>query len=246
MTQMASEPRPTRRERQRQATLQEIVEAANEQLRLVGPQGLTLSAVARELGMTAPALYRYVDGVDGLITLLIADGYSDLAEQLETAAGSRGADDPGGRFLQVAEAGRDWARNDPARWGLLFGSPLPGYAAPEDGPTEVLARRAAGVFWQLIADADAAGLLGPPLVAEVDPATLPLLEADTPLNAQVPLSTATQAATWAAISLLLGAIAVEVFKHMPQCDEPTARAVFRSKVLVAMRIVGLPDPRVAT
>jgi AcrR family transcriptional regulator len=245
MTDMASGPRPTRRERQRQATLQEIVEAANAQLRRVGPQGLTLSAVARELGMTAPALYRYVDGVDGLITLLIADGYTSLAEQMEAAAQVHDADDPGGRFLRVAEAAREWARNDPARWGLLFGSPLPGYAAPPDGPTTALAQRAAGVFWQLIAEADAAGLLGPPLVADVDPAALPLLQENTPVTAAGPLSHATESATWSAISLLLGAIAVEVFKHMPQCDEPTALAVFRSKVLVALRIVGLPDPRVA-
>ena len=237
---MTATPSPTRRERQRLSTLQEIVEAANEQLRVVGPQGLTLSAVARELGMTAPALYRYVDGVEGLITLLIADGYESLAEQLEAARDAHPADDPGGRFMRVAEAGRVWARNDPARWGLLFGSPLPGYAAPTDGPTTDLARRAAGVFWQVIADAEASGQLGEPLVTDLDPAALPLLSNDAPVAG---LSPELQAAAWSAISLLLGAIAVEVFKHMPPCDETTGTAVFRSKVRVALCIVGLPAPR---
>lgn len=242
-TPTSTDPRPSRRERLREATLREIVEAGRAQLRAVGPQGLTLSAVARELGMTAPALYRYVDGVDGLVTLLVAEGFVDLAEHAEAARDAVPADDPGGRFEALAGAMRAWALADPAQYGLLFGSPLPGYAAPEEGPTTDAARRAAGAMWTVLAEAQAAGLLGPPLVRSVDPALLPLLEDKGAGDLAGALPPEVQAAGWAALSLLIGAVAVEVFGHMPACDDATAAAAFRSKVEVARCIVGLPAPR---
>jgi AcrR family transcriptional regulator len=124
---------PSRRERLREATLRDIVTAARAQLRVSGAQGLTLSAVAREVGMTAPGLYRYVDGVDGLLTLLLTEGFHELADALEAAGAAVPREDPAGRFLAMAVALRAWARADVMHYGLLFGSPLPGYAAPEDG-----------------------------------------------------------------------------------------------------------------
>lgn len=240
-TSPVSDVRPSRRDRLREATLRDIVEAGRGQLRAAGPQGLTLSAVARELGMTAPALYRYVDGFDGLITLLVSEGYLDLAVTAERARDAVPVTDPGGRFAAVAEAVRRWALDDPAQWGLLFGSPLPGYAAPEDGPTTDGARRATAVLWTVLADAQRQGLLGPPLVTDVEPAALAVLgsKGAGPLDE---LSPQAQAAAWAALSLLLGAVAVEVFGHMPPYGEQAAAAVFRAKVQVARCVVGLPDP----
>ena len=234
--------RPSRRERLREATLREIAEAGRAQLRSVGPQGLTLSAVARELGMTAPALYRYVDGVDGLITLLVAEGFVDLAEHLEAARDAVDPHDHGRRFQALCEALRSWALADRAQYGLLFGSPVPGYSAPEDGPTDDSARRAAGALWQVLVDAQADGRLGPPLVTSVDPAALPLLEDKVAGGLGEALAPEVQAAAWAALSLLLGAVAVEVFGHMPPCEETVAAAVFRGKVDVARCILGLPAP----
>lgn len=242
MSASPSDARPSRRDRLRSATLREITEAGRAQLRTVGPQGLTLSAVARELGMTAPALYRYVDGVDGLLTLLIAEGYADLSGHVERARDAVPADDPGGRFDAAAHALRTWALGDRAQFGLLFGSPLPGYHAPEDGPTTVGAHRAAGVVWQVLLEAHSAGLLGAPLVTDVAADALPLLE-DSHSGALLALPVETRAAGWVALSLLLGAVAVEVFGHMPACSGPTARAVFEAKVQVARCVVGLPAPR---
>lgn len=243
MTQDATAAPPTRRERLRQATLLEIVDAAKDQLRTVGPQGLTLSAVARELGLTAPALYRYVDGVDGLLTLLVTEGYRSLSDLVEQRRDAVPLDDPGGRFQAVAFALREWALEDPAQYGLLFGSPIPGYAAPADGPTTAGAHRAAGTMWQVLIDAKAEGLLGTPLVHSLDPLARTMLDKKEPDELRGALASETLAAGWAALSLLLGAVAVEVFGHMPSCDAETADALFRSKVLVAGCIVGLPDPR---
>ena len=232
--------RPSRRDRLREATLREIVEAGRAQLRTVGAQGLTLSAVAREVGMSAPALYRYVDGVDGLVTLLVTEGYTSLAERVERARDAVPADDHGRRFDAAAGALRSWAKDDPAQYGLLFGSPLPGYAAPEDGPTTAVAARAAGALWQVLVDARDAGRLGPPLVVEVEQAALEVVTTHEGPGLQLPPEV--RAAGWAALSLLLGSVAVEVFGHMPPCDGATADALFRSRVAVARRIVGLPDP----
>lgn len=233
--------RPTRRERLRESTLREIVEAARGQLRTVGPQGLTLASVARQLGMTAPALYRYVDGVDGLITLLVSEGFLQLARRLRGIRDAVPREDPGGRFDAVAQGVRQWALEDPALYGLLFGSPLPGYAAPQDGPTTASAREASAVMWTVLLDAQDGGRLGPPLVTTVEPDLLPLL-ADKGGEALSALSREHQVAGWTALSLLLGAVSIEVFGHMPPCDDVTCSAAFRAKVAVARRVVGLPDP----
>lgn len=233
----------TRRERLREATVREIADAARDQLRAVGPQGLTVAAVAREVGMTAPALYRYVDGVHGLLTLLVADGFRDLAETVEQAAASLPRDDPGGRFVAVAEALRHWARKDTAQYGLLFGSPVPGYAAPEDGPTTEGAQRATSTLWGVLLDAQEQGVLREPLVTDVEPAAMELLLAKEHGQPPFDLSPAHQQAGWAALSLLLGAVAVEVFGHMPPCSAGAAEAVYRSKVRIALCVVGLPAPR---
>lgn len=234
---------PSRRERMREATLREITDAARTQLRAVGPQGLTLSAVAREVGMTAPGLYRYVDGVDGLLTLLISEGFLGLADQLDAARESVPRDDPGGRFLALALALRSWAQADIAQYGLLFGSPLPGYEAPQEGPTTDGARRAAGALWQVVVDARDDGLLGPPLVDQVDPLSEALLAQKVDGELPASLSSAHQSATWSAISLILGAVTVEVFGHMPPCDAATAEALYRDKVRIAQCLIGLPAPK---
>lgn len=231
----------TRRERLREATLHEIAEAARAQLRAVGASGLTLSAVAREVGMSAPALYRYVDGIDGLITLLIAQGYASLVAEVQEATAAVPADDPGGRFVALATALRTWAVRDVAQYALIFGTPLPGYAAPEDGPTTDGARSAGDALWQVLVDAQAAGRLGEPVLDAVDPAAAPFLQAKASgLAGQLP--DRVQVAGWAALALLLGAVAIDVFGHMPPCDEPVRAALYRGQVQAARCLVGLPAP----
>lgn len=236
---------PSRRQRLREATLRDIADAGRRQLAAVGPQGMTLSALAREVGMTAPGLYRYVDGVDGVLTLLIAEGFADLARCCEDARDAVVRSDPSGRFAAVAGAMRDWALRDVPRYGLLFGSPLPGYSAPEGGPTTAAARRAVGVLWQVVVDAEHDGLLADPLVDDVDPAALPSL-VQTDGEAVPVLSPPTQAAAWACVSLLLGSVTSEVFGLLPPSDGEIGEALYRGKVEVALRIVGLPSRRRAS
>lgn len=103
-----------------------ITQAANRQLVDVGPAELSVRAVARELGMASSAIYRYVSSRDELLTLLIIDGYNDMADFVEHRAGRTP------RFRSIGLACRQWALQQPHRFGLIYGSPVPGYAAPQD------------------------------------------------------------------------------------------------------------------
>lgn len=123
---MATAGKETPRERYRAQLRAEIKERAWEQIAAAGAPGLSLNAIAKQMGMSGPALYRYFASRDELITELIRDAYRSLADTLRAAAAS-GADLAGlGRAL------RAWALEDPQRYFLIYGTPVPGYHAPAD------------------------------------------------------------------------------------------------------------------
>ncbi|MET7319266.1 TetR/AcrR family transcriptional regulator [Streptomyces sp. NPDC005549] len=134
----------TPRERYRTQVRAEIKEHAWEQIATAGASALSLNAIAKRMGMSGPALYRYFDGRDELITELIRDAYRSQADTLRAAA-EAGADLAG-----LAHALRAWALDDPQRYFLIFGTPVPGYHAPDD-ITEIAAETMA-----VIVDAAAA------------------------------------------------------------------------------------------
>ena len=111
---------PTRRQRQRQATYAEIVAAARTLLR--GPAPLSLRAVAHEMGMTAPALYRYVDGYDELVALVSDAIFDDVVAHLLAARDSVDVEDPAGQLVVSAVAFRTWALAHREEFGLVFAS----------------------------------------------------------------------------------------------------------------------------
>jgi AcrR family transcriptional regulator len=147
----------TVRERVRDELTREIAEAARRQLATVGAAGLSLRAVARELGMVSSAIYRYFPSRDDLLTALIIDGYNALGEAAEQADAACPAGDYPGRWLACCRAVRAWALAHPHEYALVYGSPVPGYRAPEQtiGP----ASRVAAVLGRIIAGAQAAGTL---------------------------------------------------------------------------------------
>ncbi|MEV0190167.1 TetR/AcrR family transcriptional regulator [Kitasatospora purpeofusca] len=123
---MATSDPNTPRERYRTQVRAEVMERAWEQIATAGASALSLNAIAKQMGMSGPALYRYFANRDELITELVREAYRDLADTLRTAADT-GADLPG-----LARALRTWALADPQRYLLLYGTPVPGYQAPED------------------------------------------------------------------------------------------------------------------
>ncbi|GAA4539285.1 TetR/AcrR family transcriptional regulator [Amycolatopsis samaneae] len=121
----------TARERARAELTREIKDEARRQLAEVGANGLSLRAVARELGMVSSALYRYFPSRDHLLTELILDAYNAIGEAAERA--DRYPDDPARvRWGRIWRATRAWARERPHEYALIYGSPIPGYQAPQD------------------------------------------------------------------------------------------------------------------
>ncbi|WP_433213241.1 TetR/AcrR family transcriptional regulator [Microtetraspora malaysiensis] len=123
---MAERDTMTPRERYRTQVRAEIKERAWEQITTTGASALSLNAIAKQMGMSGPALYRYYDGRDALITELVRDAYRSLADTLRSASAA-GAD-----LAVLAHTLRAWALEDPQRYLLIYGTPVPGYHAPDD------------------------------------------------------------------------------------------------------------------
>ncbi|MCA6092009.1 TetR/AcrR family transcriptional regulator [Streptomyces sp. SCA3-4] len=149
---MGNETR-SRRERLRAETAREIKTIALKLMGEGGPDAISLRAIAREMGMTAGAIYGYYATRDDLITTLIGEVYTDLVDTVEAARDARPADDAAGRVLAWAEALRTWALANPQGFRLVYGDPVPGYRPPEGGPGAAARGRACAGLTALIADA---------------------------------------------------------------------------------------------
>lgn len=191
---------PGRRAANRSATVAAIKAAALRQVAEEGAPALSIRGVARAVGISPAGLYRYYDSRDALLTDLLVDAYNDLADAVTAAGGlpvpaSKGAEprdvaaeapeiaDPLRALLEAITAYRSWAVGNPTRFLLLFGTPVPGYAAPPDGPTVAANRRMGQAFFTLAALAWRADLLSVP---EVPPDTAPPPDAAAPDAAPQP------------------------------------------------------------
>lgn len=125
----------TPRERARAQTMADITRIGREHLAVHGAAALSLRAIARELGLVSSAVYRYVKSRDELLTLLVVDAYTELGDEVDRAVSQVPASDHTARFFTLARAVRTWAVREPARYALLFGSPVPGYHAPAEQTT---------------------------------------------------------------------------------------------------------------
>jgi AcrR family transcriptional regulator len=215
----------------------EIAEEARRQLATEGAAGLSLRAVARELGMVSSAIYRYFPSRDDLLTALIIDGYDAVGAAVEKADRGCARQDYGGRWLAACRAVRDWALAHPHEYALVYGSPVPGYRAPEQtiGP----ATRVAAVLGAIISEANKAGALDPPAGCPAAP------EAFAPDAAglrdsvlpDVPDDVAARSlATWAS---LFGLVSFELFGQFE--NVVTDRAAYFDHAAAGLgRLIGLP------
>lgn len=147
-----------KRAESRQRIEAQIIELGRRHLVTEGAAGLSLRAIARDLGMVSSAVYRYVASRDELLTLLLVDAYSELADCVDRAR------DDGApwheQFRAMAHAARRWAVDQPASWALLYGTPVPGYRAPRErtvGP----GTRVVGALFDVIAAGIAVGDIPP-------------------------------------------------------------------------------------
>lgn len=131
-----------RRERLRAETTAEIKSVALDLMSSGGPGAITLRAIAREMGMTANAIYGYFPTRDDLVSTLIREVYTSLADTMEAARDTAPESDAAGRILAWARAFRDWALANPEGFRLIYGDPVPGYQPPEGGAAAEAEHRA--------------------------------------------------------------------------------------------------------
>lgn len=159
----------TPRQRARVQTIKDIKRIARRQLATEGSGALSLRAIARELGIVSSAIYRYVPSRDELLTMLIVDAYDGLGAEAEKAEARVERADFRGRWLAIGTAVRAWAVRHPEQYGLLYGSPVPGYAAPPER-TIVPGTRVTLLILRMITEANAAGQGASPVpVPEIPP-----------------------------------------------------------------------------
>jgi AcrR family transcriptional regulator len=201
--------------------IDEIKSTARRHLATEGAN-LSLRAVARDLGMVSSALYRYFGSRDELLTALIIDAYDSLGAAVEAGDASvENRADLRGRWLACCRAAREWALAGPAEYALIFGSPVPGYAAPQD--TVAAAARTPTALVRIVIDGHAIGRLPNRLPEELPEDVRPdLLRLQNSFAPEVP--EATLALGLLGWIHLFGAINFELFGQLTNVIE--ARAAF--------------------
>ena len=142
-----------RRDRVRAATTEEIKQTARLLLVEQGPGAVSLRAIARQMGMTAPALYRYFDSHEKLIKHVIADIFTELTDDLRAAiaaAGAASGGDLAGQVIAACWEFRRWSLSHQREFGLLFGTPLPGVNVEKDEITAECGAEFGNTFFALI------------------------------------------------------------------------------------------------
>lgn len=228
-----------RRERQRAATSAEIREVARRQLAVTGAAALSLRAVAREMGLTAPALYRYYDDRDSLLTALIVDAYNGVTDAMEAARDRQPPAKIAARITAVSLAFRQWAFDSPHEFALVFGSPVPGYQSPAEGPTQEAGQRFGSVFQELFAQAwEQAPWPVPP--RQYRTVKLDAVLAVASKECGQPLPPGAMQMFLSCWARLHGLVSLELFGHLAWIGEHDGNALFRAEMASLLEQLGLP------
>lgn len=228
--------RPGPRAAHRADVTAQIVAIGRRHLTEHGAAGLSLRAVTRELGMVSSAVYRYVANRDELLTVLLIDAYIELGD--EVAASLAAARDASWRerFLAGARTLREWALREPARYALLYGSPVPGYAAPPER-TSGPGQRVIGLFLALVAEGAAAGELAPGASGIPLPAALRADLVTVVDGLGLTLSPEVMGRVVGLWSLLFGAVSNEVFGHFGPDAFGERALLFDHQIDVGLRLL---------
>jgi len=213
---------PSRRDRVRAATTQEIIQTARQLLVEQGPDAVSLRAIAREMGMTAPALYRYFSSHEELLRHVVASIFTEIAEHVRAAIhaaaelaapGRTDAEVMAVKLIAGCQEFRAWALLHVPEFSMLFGSPVPGHDAIYDDPTMECGRQFGQVFLDLFGDLYRRRPFPIPADSEIQPSLREQLaryretvQSDLPLGA---LQTFLR--SWV---LLYGTVSLEVFGHL--------------------------------
>lgn len=232
-------PMATPREQARTRTMAQIVRIGRAHLATEGAAGLSLRAVARDLGVVSSAVYRYVPSRDELLTLLVVDAYDELGEAVERAEAAADRDDLTGRWCALAGAVRSWALAEPSRYGLVLGAPVPGYRAPAERTTSP-GTRVVALLLRLAADAASAGAR-PAVPREPVPQSLLADAARVRASMGVEVGDDVLVAVVLAWTALFGAVSFEVFGQYGPDTFTDPAALFDALVGLLAGVLGLHD-----
>ena len=232
------------RARVRAELISEIKDQARQQLADEGAPGISLRAITRSMGMASSAIYRYFPSRDDLLTALIVDAYDSLGQVTEAADADCLRDDFGARWSAAGHAIRGWAQAHPNEYGLVYGSPVPGYRAPRD--TIGSASRVTLVLAGIVADASASGALSPPPYPLPPLSTPATAEARRLVEAAFPgVTDETALRAVVAWTQLFGMVTFELFGHLEGVVVDRS-PVFERALLEMGAFVGLPLPGAPT
>jgi len=227
---------PTRRERARAQTRDEILVAARDLVRQ-GEQ-INMRAVARAVGMTAPALYRYVDGHDDLLDLLGASLYEELIEELVRARDVLDPTDLISALIAMARTFRSWALAHRHEYGLLFASPLMSAQHTNSGLTHQAGMRFGGLFAEIFAAMWQAGMITPPDLTKIDPELMRMLDDSEMEDFHLPLAVRyLYVRQW---SRLYGMVTLEAFGHLHWAVQDSV-GLFEAMLADCAAELGFPD-----
>ncbi len=220
--------------------MEDIVRIGRDHLAVHGAAALSLRAVARDLGVVSSAVYRYVSSRDELLTMLVIDGYSELGDAVDAALATA-PEDPAERLRVVCRALREWAVAEPARYGLLYGTPVPGYHAPAEQTTDP-GTRVMGVMMYLVETAYRTGAL---TVPDPLPSVSPEMSGDfdrirDEAGMTMPDWVLARAITvWTA---LIGAVSAEVFDQFGAGTFTDGAEVFEFQLDNSIAMLGFSSP----
>jgi AcrR family transcriptional regulator len=215
----------------------QITELARRHLVEHGAAGLSLRAIAREMGMVSSAVYRYVASRDELLTLLLIDAYSELADVVDRARETMPevwSDD----VVAIAQAAHGWAIAHPASWALLYGSPVPGYHAPAERTVGPGTRVIGALF-----DAVAAGIATGDIKLTNHFAPQPISDDFERLRQEFgfPGDDAVIAKCFTIWAGVVGAISLEVFGQYGADTLSDPQTVFETQVRLLVAMLTHPD-----
>ena len=226
---------PSRAQRREDVTAR-VLEIGRLHLAEHGAAGLSLRAVTRDLGRGSSAVYRYVASRDELLTLLLVDAYGSQADAVAAAVATASEKRWHERLLVAARAFRAWAVAEPSRYALLYGSPVPGYAAPPEATVEP-GTRVIGTLLRLVGEGVAAGEVadGPAPDAVVEPSAHDLAVVAEQVGMAVDPSVMARALlVWATV---VGGTSLEVFGQYGTETFRDPEQVFTAQVRMAVAVL---------
>ncbi len=240
----------SRRDRVRAATTQEIKQVARRILVEEGPDSVSLRAIAREMGMTAPALYRYFGSHEELLRHVVGDIYLEITNDIQAAIDAAAPNGIAAKLMAAAREFRNWSLGHQREFGLLFGAPLPGLDLNHTDIADECSQKFSGAFLALYIELWKKKPFPVPAPEEIDPGLRAQLERyreSAAANGLVPQAATAHLPVGAVLSFvycwvrLYGMVSLEVFGHLGWVLDD-AEPMFEMMLAELLPVLGLEVP----